>query len=344
MGWNSNNGNVKKNENETKETSLAYISGATIKEGEQNAYVKDASEKLLGLAKEIMGKLDENNLTTTSRKYNPQTKKADGAEYVNKAQVIVEVAMQYNKETKTEEPLYHQDENKQPLYDSPVYSARIELKNRAGTINMFAKEDMSNGAQLTNMSVSNWEKDDSGRRILKFYKNDDIAASKLPASTKDIVAYINNEGYIHDNREYTPMEKLAYDLNMHFKEVCDKVPSADQKSDDISLVNETYAKYIKDDFGERVRLANHTDPSIVELGTTSSGDNFAKITEFTDEGKVARSGFINNTADLGEMVRDIHIQEAVAAFKGIDMPKEKETSKAKEAPVKSTDEDYPFER
>ena len=302
MGWNSNNGANKEAQGE-KEVLLAYINGATMKEGEQNAYVKDASEKLLDLAKEIMGKLDENGLTTTSKKYNPQTKKADGPEYVNKAQVIVEVAMQYNKETKAEEPLFHLDENNQPMYDSPVYSARIELKNGAGTINMFAREDMNNGAQLTNVTVSNWEKNEEGRKVLKFYKNEDVEASKLPKSTKSIVEFVNNEGYINDSREFTPMQKLGYDLNMHFKEVCDKVPSANSKADEMTLVNEIYAKYINDDFGERVRIINHTDNLVVELGATSNGKNFAKVTEFNEQKKVERSGFINNSADLNEMMR-----------------------------------------
>lgn len=323
MGWEKTNATQKKEE------ALAYIDGATLAAAKEDGFVKDASDALLKVAKDLMNDLDKNNLTTQAVTFK------EGKPYTNKAVVSVEKATAYDKESQTEKQLYHKD-------GSDVYSLKITIPNGNDALNLYAKEDISEGIKLQNMSVKRWEKGGDGVRRPTFIKREDIADASCRKDTKAIAEFVEKSGLIAEKaeREYTPMQKYAYELNQYFNQTTDKVPSfAENDNGEQNLVNDAYAKYIKDDFGERIRLASHSDKIVVELGKTSDGKTFAKATNFDiplDDGKGYASQFINKAEDLADLGIQKDIAAVVASYKEEDFAKaakaDRDAAKAEKPP------------
>lgn len=307
----ANNWNVKQGQEESKKENLAYIDKGTKTAGEQNAYIKEASEKLLETANKIAQGLVENNLSTTS-------KTRDGKEYTDKLVVKVEPAVKWNREIQGEEAVLHKD-------GTPAYAPKIELKHSNETLTLFAKENMQNGAEITAQNIKKWSKDfQTGVMKPSIIRGDDIADSKASNAMKAIAQYINDSGYIQQKN--TPMQILAQETNKYFNANSDKVPNKDG-----NLVNDAYAQYKSDNYGERVQLRSHSEPAIVvELGLTDKGEAFAKATNFDikkENGRFA-SVFINNSKDLENYVPVKEIRDAVKDFKSFDA-KEQAKPKAK---------------
>lgn len=312
--WNQWNQKAQSEQTQTEKTeSLAYIDKATKEAGEQFPYIKEASEKLLETAEEIGNGLSENNLSTKS-------KTREGKEYTDKLVVKVEPAVKWNKETKEEEAVLHKD-------GTPVYAPKIELKHGNETLTLFAKENMQDGVKITAESIKKWSKDfQTGTMKPSIIKGDDIADSKASDSMKAIAQYISDNGYIQSSQEHSTMKNVAYEANQYFNAASDKVPNKDG-----GLVNDAYAQYKNDEYGEKVQLRSHSQPNIVvELGMTDKGEPFAKATNFEikdDNGRFA-SAFINKPEDLDSYVPVKEIQDIVAQFKSGES-KEQTKPKAK---------------
>ncbi len=303
------------NQKGKQEESLAYIDNCTKGLGEQNPYVKEAAEKLLETAKKIGAELAENNLSTTS-------KTRDGKEYTDKLVVKVEPAVKWNKDTRQEEDVLHKD-------GTPVYAPKIELKHGNETLTLFAKENMQNGAEITAQSIKKWSKDfQTGRMKPTLIKGDEIADSKASEAMKAIAQHISDSGYIQtrEQNSQSSLKNYAYEINTNFNATSEKVPNKEG-----NLVNDAYALYKNDEYGEKIQLRSHSEPNVVvDLGLTDKGEPFAKATNFDikkENGRFA-SVFINNTKDLENYISVKEIRDVVKDFKGFDA-KEQAKPKAK---------------
>ena len=310
--WNQWNQKAQTEQEAEQNESFAYIDKATREAGKQNPYIKEASEKLLETAKKIGEELSENNLSTVS-------KTRDGKEYTDKLVVKVEPAVKWNKETQEEEAVLHKD-------GTPAYAPKIELKHGNETLTLFAKENVQDGAKITAESVKKWSKDfQTGRMKPSIIKGDNIADSKVSDAMKAVAQYISDNGYIQSSQEYSTMKNVAYEANQYFNAASDKVPSKDG-----GLVNDAYAQYKNDEYGEKVQLRSHSKPNIVvELGMTSKGETYAKATNFDikKDGRFA-TAFINKPEDFENYVPVKEIQDVIAQFKSGEA-KEQTKPKAK---------------
>lgn len=310
MAW----GHLQTNESskDEKKEYLAYIEKDTRDRAEEDTFIESASEILLNKALEIMDSLEENNLTTMGVT-------RDGKEYKNKAVVSVSEAILFNSETQSEERLTHKD-------GSDAYSLKISINNNRAneTLTLFAKDDISNGIELTNMVVKKWEKDNSGKAKPKYYKSDDIAnAEKISPETKAIAQFLVETGEIvKDDRATSELQKLAFTLNQTFNAESEKVMNEQGE-----LVNNAYARYKNDEYGEKIELRSHEDNVMVEFGKTSKGDKYIKATNFDykDESGKFENLFINNKEDVGEYIGNQEIAKACIEYKNMDA-KEKNRS------------------
>lgn len=259
-----------------------------------NGYVEDASAMLCDLAQEIGEKLKENGLL-------PQREK-DGKISDAKLIVKVEPAYKYNKESKKKEPILNRN-------GETVYSSRIEINDSNEKLSLYAKNDISDGVKLVSMNATKFERNDDGSNKITHVKGNEISDEwKVNA----IAQYIKKEGYIEE-KQYSKLQNLAYDLNMKFKTTGSKVPNKDNV-----LVNDAYAQYKNDEYGERVLVKSHTEPNLlVELGNTSDDKPYAKAINFEyrdDDGKVA-SCFINTRDDALNMIGNRDVARAIADYK-----------------------------
>jgi len=284
---------------------LAYIDKDTRERAEEDTFVASASEVLLEKALELMDALEKNNLTTNSVTL-------EGKEYKNKAVVSVADAIVFNSETQREERLTHKD-------GSDAYSLKISINNNKAneTLTLFAKDDISNGVELTNMVVKKWEKDNSGKAKPNYYKADDIkSVDKISPETKAIANFVMESGMlVKDDKAISELQKLAFTLNQNFNAESEKVVNGQGE-----LVNNAYARYRNDEFGERVELRSHEDNVMVEFGKTAKGDKFIKATNFDykDENGKFESLFINNKEDVGEYIGNAEIAKACIEYRNMD--------------------------
>lgn len=311
MAWaNQNSG---QEQSAPEQESVAYIDKATKEAMQSSPYIAEAAEKLLAEAEKIGRDIADAGLATTS-------KTRDGKAYTNKFIVKVEPAMKWNSETKQAEAIIHKD-------GTPVYAPKIEYKGGNTTLSIYAREDMSQGVQFTAMGAKIWNND---TKRTEFAKADDIAGSNAYKSMKAVAQHISDGGYIKPKepaQEQSELSSFAVEANKYFNANSDKVPNREGK-----LVNDAYAQYSSDDYGEKVLLRNHSDNVVVELGRTKDGDRFAKAVNFDikDENGRPAAVFLNKPEDIREYITDKAVQDVIAQYKGFD-----EKQQAKSDPKKN---------
>lgn len=312
------------------DVSLAYIKNVQVamedgKPIEQDQPIVEAlANAVLDKAKEFMNSLKAEGLTTESKTRDGKTT------YTDKAVVNVEPAIKWNKETQTEESIVHKD-------GSPVYKATAEIKHAGTILTLTAKEDISDGAKFVAMTASKWDRS-SGSPKLNFYKQDAIATAPINKDIKQIAAFAQAQGFIEqrEEKEQSALKTFAYEANQFFNANTEKVANTNGE-----LVNNAYAKYVQDDYGEKVMLYNHTDNTAVELGMTSSGDKYAVAINFDlnrdfdprQETEPPAKAYINKASDLEQFIDLPEIRDAVAEFKefgGKEQEKEQPKRKDKE--------------
>ena len=325
MAWNSDKAL-------TQTPSSAYVENETFAAASSNPYIKAASALLLEQAKQLMDDFKKENINLVSRRQ-------DGSEYKSKAIVSVKQGSHYDNASKKK--IFHFREDRTPIM-VPAISIRPAPDD---VVNLYAKEDISNGIIFQNMTATVWN-----NHVPTNYKLEDIKSGNI--SVAPATQAVLNSILSKDIIKQSLMEQLAYEINKLFASTTNKVPSKkpDEKGN-YRLVNNAYAQYVNDDFGEKCVLRTHTDNIVVELGITSDGSKFAKATNFdmgieTPDGKRYESIFINKPEDL-ENLNDESIMQAIAAYKEIDMPKIKgqkaeRPSAGRKAPI-SQDDDYPFD-
>lgn len=328
MAWNSDKA-------KTQHYTPAYIEKETLAAAENNQYIKSASALLIDKATELMNTFKNANINLT-------LKRQDGTEYNSKAVVSVKQASSYDKETKKETALFRKD-------GSPIMSLSISVKTAPDdTVTLYAKEDISNGVVIQNMTMKTWE-----NRKPKLFKLDDIKEGNVrcaPATTA-VMNNILSNSVIQEKDAQSSLENLTVEINKLFASISDKVPSTQpDENGNHRLVNNAYAQYVNDEFGEQCVLRNHSDNIVVELGVTSEGKKYARATNFdcpveTPEGIRYESMFINKTEDL-ENLNDEAIIQVIASYKEIDLPKFKQQSEERAGSAKdvraSFDDVYPF--
>lgn len=293
---------------EQMDDTLAYINKNTKEAAKMNPIIDTLASAVLDKAKELMDSLKAENLTTQS------TTRDNSKTYTDKAVVNVEPAKKWNKEIGEEELITRKD-------GSQVYRATAEIKHNGTTLTFTAKEDVSDGAKFVAMTASKWDRPQDRPPKLNFYKQEDIATAPINRDIKKIAAFAQAQGFVEqreDNREQSPLQIFSYEANQFFNANTEKVAN-----DNGELVNNAYAKYTKDDYGEKVTLWNHTDNTAVELGVTSSGDKYALAinldlnSDFNprNKGEAPAKAYINKASDLEQFIELPEIRDVVAEYK-----------------------------
>ncbi len=319
-GWNKKSETKAAEQPAPTQESLAYIDKETREAAKSDPKIDEISKAVLEAAKDIMDKVSEAGLTTQS-----QTKDKSKM-YVDKLVVNVEPAVRYNKETGENEAMVHKD-------GSPVYRTTAEIKHNGTKLTLFAKEDVSEGAKFTAMAASKWDRPKDGSPQLKFYKQDEIAKAYINQDIKKIAAFIKDNGFIAEktgDKEQSGLKNFAYEANMYFKDNGFTVIK-----DDGETVQDAYAKYVKDDYGEKVELHNHQDNVVVELGFTQEGKAYAQAINYDlnengdqrQQGEKPAKVFINTADDIQQYVSNPEIGDMIAKHKAMG---NKEQNKAKE--------------
>lgn len=287
-----------------------------------NQQLNEMANKMLEVAEAIGLDIREQGLTTKSNT-------REGQEYVNKFVVSVKPAVDNGK------ALFHKADN------SPVLSATITHKIGNSSLTLYAKEDMSNGVQISSMTAQRLQftKDEQGKThmsIAERAKGAEIQNGQFNDYLKKVAARIEETGLIQEaqkNRqsERTPAMEFAFKANQYFRENGGKV-----MRDDGTTKADAWAKYNPptEKFGETVQLKSNSEKSIVvELSTSREGKPVAKATNFDvkhDNGRFA-SIYINTPADFNkEELATVpkEIKDVVAEFKGFDKQRE-QTAPAK---------------
>lgn len=297
------------------EKTTAFIERNTLADAEKNAFVQEASQALLSLAKEIMAELQEAGIT-------PQSTTKDGKQYDSKAVISVQPAVVYDKETNTEKILTRDD-------GKPVYSLKINIRNGDTDLSLFAKEDISNGVVLQNMVAKVWGTTEYGNPTATIYKMGELQSAPISEKTKAMASKLSERIVEKPKMEHTWASEYAYALNTEvFPKMSERVPSTSE-SNKGALVSNEYAKAVHDDFGDRVLLYTHDENIVVELGVTSSNERYAKAVNFdapmideetgaqimSKDGEhfVPQSMFINSAEDLDNLSNNV-IKTVVASF------------------------------
>ena len=301
---------------------LAYIDKETREAAKSDPKISEISKAVLEAAKDIMDKVADAGLTTTS-----QTRDKSKT-YTDSMAVRVEPAVRFNKETGENEAMVHKD-------GSPIYKATAEIKHNGTKLTLFAKEDVSEGAKFTSMAASKWDRPKDSSPQFKFYKQNEIAKAYINQDIKKIAAFIQDNGFIAEKKEpqriQSELRNLAYEANMYFKDNGMSVIKEDGEP-----VQDAWAKHIQNGQNETVQFRNHQDNVLVEVGFTQDGKRFAQATNFdiNENGEARADGerpakaFINTADDIQKYIACPEIGDMVAKFKGLD-EKEQEQNKKK---------------
>lgn len=341
------------NNSSQKEESMAYIDKATREAMDKDPKIKDMAFKMLDKAKEIGADIKEQNLTTKG-------KDREGNERLNKFVVSVKPAMKYNKETGKDEMLVHKD-------NSPILAATINHSIGSTTLTMTAKEDMSNGVQLSSISASQFKtvKDEQGKYVQKVDANNqpvtkngkpvyakqferasgsEIQNGEFNKYAKAVAARIMDAGFIKEAQKDIQLDKIPEDQKtpaMKFTEFANnefKANGGQVMREDGSAKTDAWAKYNPptENFGETVQLKSNSEKSIViELSVDSENKPIAKATNFDvklDNGRFA-SMYINTPADLArDELKTVpqEIKDVTADFKGFERQREQDKPKPKQ--------------
>ena len=345
--WGQQNGTLQKEE------SMAYIDKATREAMDKDPKIKDMAFKMLDKAKEIGNDIKEQNLTTKG-------KDRDGNERLNKFVVSVKPAVKYNKETGKDEMLVHKD-------NSPVLAATIKHSIGSTTLTMTAKEDMSNGVQLSSISAQQFKtvKDEQGKYVQKLDANNqpmtkngkpvyaktlerasgsDIQNGEFNKYAKAVAARIMDAGFIKDKQKAIDLDKIPEDQKTPAMKFADYANETFRSNGGLSLnesgtpVVDAKAFYYPptENFGETVQLKSRSENNIViELSVNNDGQPAAKATNFDvklDNGRFA-SMYINTPADLARdelATVPQEIKDVTSDFKGFEKQREHDKPKPKQ--------------
>lgn len=301
--------------------SRAAITGKSHAEltSEQRAFLAQMGNELVAKAEAIISDLSANGLTPTS-------KTKEGEEYNTKAIITVLPAYKYNKETgENDIPVLKSD-------NSPVYDLKITLTNEKEHIFLHSNE----ARKFTALSAGRWEEDEQTKKTsFQYYTAKELNGVKEDGETKvapftDITQAIAQ--HIKDNVLGTPFGRLTIEYNQRLRQTTDKVFNEEGK-----LVNDAYAKYINDEYGERIQLKSHNSKVVVELGEREDGSRYAKAIDFgapKSQNNTFPYAYINTAQDItAETVPDRDLAVLVAEYKGIPFDKEKDYTQPALAPA-----------
>lgn len=282
MAWNVETARIKNDPNEV---------------AKNEAYVNAASALLLEEAKSIMEKLANDGLA-------PQSVSSKGTVYNSVAEVSVKqgTGITWSNGQKVKTEMFREQDGQ----NVPVMFPQISIKSQDTFINLIAKEDISSGIILQDMTVKKLT-DDKHLYKLSELKN---SPKGLDEVTEKIVKNLLDSGIIHE-KPLTQLQEIADKANTYFSEHSPKVESKYKDANDKpKLVNDAYATYNNDPkYGEKVTFRNHHDKKIVEIGIGKDNNLYARAVDFdnvTEDGKVADAKFINTADDL-TVVSDKHI-------------------------------------
>lgn len=299
----------KTNKQEQENEALAYIHKDTREAAKTNPTIATLANAMLESAKAQMDAIAKAGLTTKSKTRDGNTT------YTDKMVVKVEPAERFNKETGENEPIVDKDGNK-------VYRPTIEYTHAGSTLTEFGKNKLDDAgkAVIGSMNAHKWTRTD-GKADLNRFKQDEIANAPINKDVKAIAAFVEQNGFIAEIANRNPLKDFSVEANKQFSAANNKV--INENGD----VNDAYAKYVKDDYGERVEIRSHSDKNvIVELGTTADGKNYARATNFEKnesfgdrmEGEPPAKVYINSAKDVAEYIALPEIQDVVSNFKGFD--------------------------
>lgn len=326
-GWNNPKTQEQANEKpaQAQEMSLAYIHKDTREAAKSNEVIDNLANATLELAKAVMDKVQEEGKTFE------KTTKDGSKTYTASMAVKVEPATDY----KTGEPITYQ---KGDRAGEQVYKATAEINNKGTTLTLFASQKEDKTVELTSMVATRWNNKENK---MGYYKQADIQSAYINADIKAVADVVERSGLLHEkadrgNDKSSTLASVAVEANKYFAQVSEQVMSTDESK---GLVNDAYAQYKKDDYGEKVELHAHTDNIVVELFEDKNGKPSAlavnyDVTVKTDDagkayfaerqdGDAPAKAFINNAEDLKAYVANSEISEVIANFKGFEMEKEK---------------------
>jgi hypothetical protein len=290
----------------------AYIDKETVAASKTNPYVKDAMDKMLEVAIEMGESVREAGLT-------PQNKTKEGKTYDAKFVVKVEPAVRWNNETKQEEPFLKKD-------GSQMYAPRIEMKSAGATLTIYAKERMDEKPQITSAKLSRFDRYHN-KPVVEV--NEKIAEDKYAGALGKVAVHLAQQGFIQGKDEAqrsndNPLIALSVELNKGFSDkIVVDVKAQDESgkyvpTGEMKEVKDSYARYINDEYGEKVQIRSHTEPSVVvDIFPDKNGDLSAKVTNFDfkdDNGRFA-AVYINKPEDVKEFIQNPEVQQATLQAK-----------------------------
>lgn len=277
---------------------------------EQKSFLSKASSQLLEKATSLMSDLKDNNLSPTAIS-------SKGEKYSSKAVVTAIPSYKYNQDTKQKD-IPSLKKNGTPFFDLHIF-----LKNNNEDIVIKANE----AGTLTEMSVTQWNNNKATH-----FDSKNLESAPLSESTKSLIDFVKNN-YIEEPQ--SNLSKLVHNYNLRLREVTDKVFNKNNE-----MVNDAYASYEKDNYGEKIKLRSHNSRVVIELGVTKAGEPYAKAIDFgapKDNNNRFPYKFLNNAEDIATVVRennvDKHIVALVAEYKGIDLTAEKQQTASQPAPT-----------
>lgn len=286
--------------NETKAVTIPVeIDEATQEEAKGSAYVSHAMIQLSSAAETIAKNFAQNQ---AEKNRTPS---------IDKMIVSVSPAAIYDKDTQTQKQIMHKD-------GTPAYSLRVLINKDTDGLILFAKENISEGIKFSNLTARTWKDVGDNQKVVKFLRNNEIQSSGLHADLKTFAEEINENVLESGKQKGLTLEEISYNINDMLRENAEKegIPK-DQMLD-------TYAKYIKNDYGEKIRLASHSSSIVVDLGNTSQNQRYAIATNF--DIKLANGGyataFINSPKDFEKYEIPKEMADITSNYKGFDLEKE----------------------
>jgi|GEM_PF-4599551 hypothetical protein len=305
-GWGK--GTEETNNSETKNYT-AYVSKDTKALVENVPELSSACDLLLNKANEIAAVMQFKNTL-------PVAKDREGNWITPSVKAVIEPAMSYDKETRSNVQLTHKD-------GTPAYALEVVIPNGNETLKFFANDNISDGIKLKGATVEKWSKCEDNRRRCKYYGSNAIAESE---DLSDRIKGIFNEIVKADlmtkdmSDKGTELFKLYSDYIKMLNDTTQKIPNENG-----ILVNNAYIQYKDNEFGESLELRSHQDSIVVKLAITSKGDRIALAYNFDSilpDGKY-QSTYINNTSDIALYISNKEMGAVIANFKGFDRERSK---------------------
>lgn len=324
--WNAPKNNAQSQEQATQtpaqntqaqDNSLAYIHKDTKEAMKSNPEIDSIANATLELAKQVMDKVQEEGKTFE------KTTRDGSKTYTASMAVKVEPAVDF----KTGEPITYKNGDRA---GQQVYRATAEIENKGTTLTLFASQKEDKSVEFTSMGATRWNQKDNK---MGFYKQNQIQDAYINADIKAVADVVERSGMVHEKENsHSALYEFAIEANKYFSDNSVKVQNENNE-----IVNNAYAKYSKDDYGEKVTLYAHLTPDengnlnqpsdvTVELGETSKGDKYALAINYAinENGDARQQGekparvYLNNTQDVADYIDLPEIADAIAEYKGFN--------------------------